>query len=99
MKLLNTSSNAAGTAGGLGIHPSQRWVVWVCACVCIVLYWPNKPSICRERRTVDAGSFGEGGVVVTALFMLHIYPPFKCTDRLIHSVLPRGSLMLVDTAA
>lgn len=81
MKPLNTSSNAAGTAGGLGIHPSESWVVWVCACVCIVLYWPNKPPICRERRTVDAGSMGG----VTALFMLHIYTPFKCTDRQIHS--------------
>lgn len=30
MNPLNTSSNAGGTAGGLGIHPSESWVVWVC---------------------------------------------------------------------
>lgn len=31
---------------------------------------------------MDAGSWGGG---VTALFLLHIYTPFKCTDRQIHS--------------
>lgn len=30
MNPLNTSSNGGGTAGGLGIHPSESWVVWVC---------------------------------------------------------------------
>lgn len=79
MNPLSASSNAAGTAGGRGIHPSESWVVWVCTCVRGVWYWPNKPCICGER-TVDAGSGG-----VTALYVLHIYTPFKCTDRQTHS--------------
>lgn len=37
----------------------------------VCLYWPNKPPICRERRTVDAGSGGSYSTPYLHPFQTH----------------------------
>lgn len=54
MNPFSASSNAAGTAGGPGLHPSQGWVVR--ACVWFSRGLINRPSAGR----VHAGSEGGG---------------------------------------
>lgn len=82
LKLFNTSSNAASQRGA---SDTTIWEMGGGVC----LYWPNKPPICGEK---NGGCGKQGGATA-----LHVYTPFKRTER--SSVLPRGSLMLVDTAA
>lgn len=85
MRLLRTSSNAAGTAGGLGIHPSESWVVWVCACVfSLVLALINHPSAGRGEQWM----WGAGGGLQHPLCSIFTLLSNAQTDR--YTVLPAG---------